>query len=837
MGFIWFFIFLTSFSVLAYHRSALSVWAMSFALLVVFFTVFSHLSLFSIILTWTLFLVIFMPLLVTPWRRRLISWPILKFYLQAMPTMSRTEKEALAAGSVTWEGDLFRGNPRWEKLLAMPKPTLSAEEEAFLAGPVEELCGLIHDWDITHNLTDLPVALWKFIKTKGFFGLIIPKEYGGKGFSAYAHSQILVKVYSRSATVATTISVPNSLGPAELLLHYGTQEQKQYYLPRLARGEEVPCFALTGPEAGSDAGAMTDTGIVCWGEQDGQRVLGIRLHFDKRYITLAPVATVIGLAFKLYDPDHLLGNKKELGITCALIPRNTPGMHIGRRHFPINIPFQNGPLWGKDVFIPIDWIIGGPQMVGQGWRMLMECLATGRAISLPASSLGGAKLLSFATGAYAKVRRQFNTPIGEFEGVAEVLARMAGYTYMMDATRTLTAVSIDLGEKPAVASAITKYHVTELGRLVVNDAMDIHGGKGICLGPLNYVGRFYESLPIAITVEGANILTRCMIIFGQGAMRCHPYILTEFEAAQLADKKQRLAAFDKAVIGHIGYTGSNMVRSFILGLTAIYRRKSSRNFYFQAGTRFSAAFALIADISLLVLGGALKRKESISARLGDILSYLYILSAVLKHDQDQGSPAEDIPLVQWACETCLYQIQQRFTDILQNFPNRWVSAILKLLIFPLGISFAKPTDQLNFKLAKLILEPSATLQRLVAGAYLSPDSDDVMGELNEAFHLAIQIEPIERILKKAVKDKKIRGKTLLERAKTALHHQIISEAQYALVKKAETLRKKVIAVDDFDPADLPRVTTEVTDTIVLSPQQAEEGHTRQPNIPLPVQKE
>jgi acyl-CoA dehydrogenase len=808
MGWMWLCVFLGSVSTLAYQRATLVIWTLALTVFLVLLTLLSHASCWSIIFAWIIFLVITVPLYATEWRQKFITQHILKFYRNNMPAMSSTEREALAAGTVGWEGDLFQGNPNWERLLGFSKPRLSLEEQTFLAGPVETLCAMIDDWNITHNLADLPPEMWEFLKKEGFFSLIIPKEFGGKAFSAYAHSQVLIKVYGKSASVASTIAVPNSLGPAELLLHYGTPEQKEYYLPRLAHGEEIPCFALTGLEAGSDAGAMTDKGIVCWGEHEGKRVLGIRLSWNKRYITLAPVATVIGLAFKLYDPERLLGGEHtRLGITCALIPRNTPGITIGRRHFPCNTVFQNGPTQGKDVFIPVDWIIGGTKMVGQGWRMLMECLAAGRAISLPASAAGGGKMLAYTAGAYARIRRQFKVPIGRFEGIEEVLARIAGYTYIMDATRTFTAAIIDSGEKPAVASAITKYHVTELGRRVIDDAMDLHGGKGICLGPKNYLGGFYQSIPIAITVEGANILTRNMIIFGQGAMRCHPYIFAEFTAASLPDEKQRLQEFDKTLIGHLSFTISNFFRTLVLGLTSakiVQTPKVATKRYLQQATRFSSAFATLADISLLVLGGAIKRKESISARLGDILSYLYLLSSVLKHYQDQGSNIEDLPLVRWSSLTCLYQIQQSIDELLNNFPNRWLAYFLRLLIFPIGKHFTKPDDKLGHKVAQLVLSPTPTRYRLAEGAFTSAVPGNMLAVMEDALLKVIAAEPVEKIVNAAVRDKLIKGENLIEQATAACTKQIISEEQLALLLLAEAARMNAIAVDDFAPAELIR---------------------------------
>lgn len=809
MGLMWFIAFLTVMSVLAYHRASLNVWALSIGVFLLLLSRLGDFTSIALVVSWTLFAVIFLPLFINSLRYRLISKPILRFYRKVMPSMSRTEREALAAGTVSWEGELFKGDPRWDRLLALPKPTLSLEEEAFINGPVETLCKMLDDWDITHNLGDLPPEVWQYLKDEGFFSLIIPKSYGGKEFSAYAHSQILTKIYGRSSTAATTVAVPNSLGPAELLLHYGTDEQKNYYLPRLANGLEVPCFALTGPEAGSDAGAMTDTGIVCWGEHEGQQTLGLRLNFNKRYITLAPVATVIGLAFKMYDPEHLLGNKEEYGITCALIPRETKGITIGRRHFPANIVFQNGPIQGKDVFIPLDWIIGGPKMAGQGWRMLMECLAAGRAISLPASAMGGMKVIAYTSGAYARVRHQFNVPIGRFEGIEEVLARIAGFTYIMDATRTFTAGMIDQGAKPAIASAITKYHVTELGRQGCSDAMDLHGGKGISLGPNNYLVRFYEAGPIAITVEGANILTRCLIIFGQGAMRCHPYVFAEYEAASLASESDSLSAFDKALMGHMSYSFSNIIRTLFLSLSSGFIAKSpSGNVkrYFQQATRFSSAFALLADTSVLVLGGSLKRKESISARLGDILSYLYLISATLKHYYDQGKNSEDLLIVNWSCQYCFYQIQERFDEILKNFPNRWVAGVLRFLIFPFGKHFAKPSDKLGNKVAQLLLSPTPSRSRLADGAFITQVANNSVGQVEDALIKSIAAEPIEKMIKIAVHDKIIHRGLLEEQAKAAYAKQVITKEQLHIVLEAIEARRKVIAVDDFAPEDLMRVT-------------------------------
>lgn len=557
-------------------------------------------------------------------RRERVTRPVLGIYRKLLPNMSDTEREALEAGTVWWDGELFGGTPNWNKLLATPAPTLSAEEQAFLDGPVEELCGMIDDWQITHELGDLPPEIWQYLKDKGFFAMIIPKKYGGLEFSALAHSEVLMKVSGASATVASTIAVPNSLGPAELLHQYGTTEQKDHYLPRLARGEDIPCFGLTSNRAGSDATSLTDSGIVCKGEFDGEETIGIRLNWNKRYITLAPVSTLLGLAFKLRDPDHLMGDKEDYGITVALVPTDLPGVTNGRRHYPLNVPFQNGPISGEDVFIPLSYIIGGWDMAGQGWRMLVECLTVGRCISLPANTTGGAKAGIAVTGSYGRVRRQFNMPVGRFEGIQKVIARIAGKTYTMDAVRNMTAGAVDLGEAPSVPSAIVKYHVTEMAREVSNDVMDVHGGKGIMLGPKNYLGRAYQAVPISITVEGANILTRSMIIYGQGAIRCHPFVLKEMKAAANPDTEQGLVEFDDALFGHIGLVLGNAARAFWLGVTRsqycdVPVNGPTRRYYQQIN-RYSAAFALVSDAAMATMGGSLKKKEMLSGRLGDILS-------------------------------------------------------------------------------------------------------------------------------------------------------------------------------------------------------------------------
>ncbi len=740
-------------------------------------------------------------------RRLIVSNQILKIFRKMLPQISQTEQEALDAGTVWWEGDLFSGKPDWNKLLAYPKPQLSAEEEAFLNGPVEELCGMLDEWQITHELNDLPPSVWQFIKEKGFFGLIIPRQYGGYGFSALAHSQVVMKIGSRSGTAAVTVMVPNSLGPAELLLHYGTEKQKEYYLPRLAKGLEVPCFALTSPDAGSDAGSMPDFGIVCRGEFDGQKdVLGMRVTWEKRYITLGPVATLLGLAFKLRDPDRILGNVEDLGITLALIPTGTPGVNIGRRHFPLNAAFQNGPNSGQDVFIPMEWVIGGQDGVGHGWRMLMNSLAAGRSISLPATGVGAAKLAARTSGAYGRVRTQFKTPIGYFEGIEEVLARIGGNTYMMDAARVMTAGAVDLGEKPSVVSAIVKYHLTERSRQAINDAMDIHGGKGICIGPRNYLGRTYQQIPVGITVEGANILTRNMIIFGQGAIRCHPYLLKEVNAAHDNDTSSASLAFDEALMGHAIFTMRNTANSLIYGVAGQFMRGGipigilpETAIYYQQLTRFSASFAFIADIGLLVLGGSLKRRERLSARLGDILSMLYLCSATLKRFEEDGRLPSDLPLLHWSMQDAIYRMQQAFDELLTNFPVHFaVTWLLRGLVFPLGKRCKPPTDALSHEVAQLLLNPGAVRDRLTSGIYVPVTVGEPMADLEQALQCAIECKTVEDKLRDAVKSRQITASGD-EKIDQALQKNVITAADADLLNRMKELRRQVIRVDDFSP--------------------------------------
>jgi acyl-CoA dehydrogenase len=740
-------------------------------------------------------------------RKALISGPFMKAYRRLLPAMSPTEREALEAGTVWWDGELFTGKPDWSKLLSARAPTLSPEEQAFIDGPCEELCAMSDDFDITHRRGDLPPAMWEFLKAKGFFAMIIQKKYGGLEFSAYAHSCVLAKLASRSGTVAATVAVPNSLGPAELLQHYGTEEQKNHYLPRLARGDDLPCFALTGPRAGSDAASLPDTGVVCRGVWQGREIVGLKLNFSKRYITLAPVATVIGLAFRLFDPERLLGAKADAGITCALIPRNTPGVTIGRRHFPLNVPFQNGPIEGRDVFVPLDAIIGGPAMAGQGWRMLVEQLSVGRCISLPSNGTGASKAAVFATGAYARIRRQFNMPVGKFEGVESVIARMVGLTYTMDAARSVTAGAIDGGEKPSVPSAMLKYHCTEMGRQIANDAMDIHGGKGICLGPRNYLARGYQVAPVGITVEGANILTRSLIIFGQGAVRCHPFVLKEMEAARNPDHAQGVDQFDRALFGHIGFTISNAVRSLLMALTnarlAAVPSAGPAQRYYQHIVRFSASFAFAVDVAMLTLGGYLKKKENLSARLGDVLSCMYLASMVLKHYDNEGRKPEDLPVVEWACRSLLYKAQEQLHSFLRNFPNAFLAGFMRFFIFPAGLQYSAPDDRLGRKLADLVLNPTETRDRLCHLVYRTVQPHNPLGLLQQALELAQVAEPVEkRIRVEGVKTGRVTALDGPGQIDQALAAGIVSATEAAMLRDYDRKVMELISVDDFAPDEI-----------------------------------
>ncbi|PIP79830.1 MAG: acyl-CoA dehydrogenase [Gammaproteobacteria bacterium CG22_combo_CG10-13_8_21_14_all_40_8] len=798
-AFCWFLGFVLTISVLAYHRASMKTYTLTFFSILFVISIASS----SPYIAWLIYFGWFIPLNIKPIRQKLVSNPIFKLFKKLMPPISETEQEALEAGTVWWEAELFRGAPDWKQLHDIPQARLSPKEIAFLEGPVETLCSMVNDWNVTHENADLSPETWRFIKDNGFFGMIIPKKFGGLELSAYAHSRVLIKLNSVSATLGTMVSVPNSLGPAELLLHYGTKQQKDHYLPKLAKGEEIPCFALTGPEAGSDASAIPDEGIVCQDIFEGKEVLGIRLNWDKRYITLAPVATVLGLAFKLYDPKKLLGGAENYGITCALIPINLPGITIGRRHYPLNIPFQNGPTQGKDVFIPIDFIIGGPTQAGKGWKMLVDCLSAGRAISLPSGAIASAKVSAISSGAYARIRKQFHLPIGKMEGVEEALARIGGYAYVNAAVGAFTCAGIDIGEKPSVASAIVKYHTTENARRAVMDGMDIHGGKSIMLGPKNYLGRAYQSAPISITVEGANILTRSLIIFGQGSLRCHPYLLKEVKAVHNPDPKNSLDDFDQALFAHLGFAFSNFIRSAFLGLTG--GRGSQTPFndvtarYYQHMKRFSANLAFLSDVVFGALGGEVKRRERISARLGDILSGLYLGSAILKRFDDEGRHHEDIPLVCYAMESQLYQIQEAIFALFNNFPITWLGTLLKFKLYPFGRPITPPSDYLAHKVSTILMQPSETRTRLGEGIYLSPTIHNNLGKMESVLKDIIASEAILSKLKGNIETKETNP---IKLSQLALAAGLINQQSADLIERAEIGRQQVIAVDDFDSSEL-----------------------------------
>jgi hypothetical protein len=683
-----------------------------------------------------------------------------------------------------------------------PKPTLSEEEQAFVDNQLETLMGMLDDFKIVHEDKDLPKEVWNFLRKEKFFTMIIPKSFGGLGFSAIANSTIVSRISSRSLSAAVTVMVPNSLGPGELLTHYGTEEQKNYWLPRLADGTDIPCFALTGPEAGSDAGAIPDFGIVCKQEFEGKEVLGISLTWDKRYITLAPVATVLGLAFKLKDPDGLIGDQKDIGITCALIPADHKGVNIGDRHLPVDMAFMNGTTSGKDVFIPMDWVIGGQSYVGKGWSMLVECLSAGRGISLPALATATAHLAARTTGAYAAVRKQFGLSIGRFEGVQEGMGRIGGLTYTLEAMRTMTAGAIDLGQSPAVVTAIAKYHMTEMSRELLNDAMDIHAGKAVQLGPLNYLAHQYFGLPVAITVEGANILTRNLMIFGQGATRCHPYVFAEMEAAAEEDFEKGLNKFDGLIMKHVGFAASNFLMSLGHGLTggklAGKPVSGETGQYYQQMTRMSKALAVCSDFSMLILGGDLKRKEMISARLGDVLSQLYIGSAILKRYEDDGRQVSDLPYVHYAMQRVLFKIGQAFDGYFANFSNRLVANVLRRVVFPWGVGYKMPQDSITQEISTSMMQAGVMRDRLTHLCFFEKHADDPVGIVELAFEAMTANVGIEKKILKAQKTREIPAKTpLTETIANALEKNIITSDEAEQLTKADVLRRKALSTDVF----------------------------------------
>lgn len=801
----WFILWAGGLWALAYHRSSLPFATLTIFFILILTTLFSDSSWLILLGLWIIIVGLAVLLNYKELRQKYLILPLFELFHQSLPVLSKTEREALEAGSVGWEKELFSGNPNWAQLLKVPAPKLTKEEQEFLNGPVMELCDMVDDWQLSHD-RDLSPAIWQFLKKNGFWGLIIAKEFGGKAFSAYAHSLILTKIGSKNGSLGVIVSVPNSLGPAELLHNYGTSAQKNYYLPRLATGQEIPCFALTSPHAGSDAASMTDTGIICKGTFEGKEIIGIKLNWNKRYITLAPVATLLGLAFTLQDPNNLLGKKQQLGITCALIPVTTPGITIGRRHYALAAPFQNGPTQGKDVFIPLDFIVGGIKMAGQGWRMLMNCLSTGRAISLPSLATGNIQLSAFSTSIYSLIRRQFKLPLCQFEGIQEALGRIGAFTYLSKATRNFTVNYIDQGEKPAVLSAISKYHVTELARKTIIDAMDIHGGKGIIIGPNNYLAPLWMNSPIPITVEGANILTRCMMIFGQGVIRCHPFLLQEMEAVS----KNQAASFESLLGKHTSYTLSNAARALFHALTFSYFANSPiqsaihspEAVYYKQLTRASSAFAFTADICMMVFGGKLKFKESLSARLGDLLSMMVLGSAVLKCFSDEGNQKTDLPLIAFSMDYCLNQFWITMDGILINLPNRFVALVLRAIVMPFGRPVKPPKDKLNTQIMDILTTDNATRNRLMNDLFLSKKPSDPIYILIRAFEATCQTSPLRERLMNAIKHKEIPKAPISDCIAAGLKAYIITQEEAQQLQIAEDLCQQVITVDDFSAEEI-----------------------------------
>ncbi|CAA6804905.1 MAG: Butyryl-CoA dehydrogenase (EC [uncultured Thiotrichaceae bacterium] len=748
-----------------------------------------------------------LPFAIPPLRQRLISKPALIVMGKMLPPISDTEQVAIDAGTVWWDGELFSGTPDWQKLRSSPKPSLTKEEQAFLGGPVEAVCDMSNLWKINHDWNIIPDEIIQYVRDNGFLGMIIPKRYGGLGFSAIAQSEVLLRLSNTGSGVSYLVGVPNSLGPGELLIKYGTEEQKDHYLPRLAKGKEIPCFALTAPNAGSDATSISDTGVVCHGEYEGKQVLGMRLNFSKRYITLAPIATLIGLAFRMQDPDGLLGDVKDYGITCAMIPHKTHGVSIGRRHLPLGDTFLNGPIHGKDVFVPLDAIIGGPDMAGKGWLMLVNCLSVGRAVTLPTTGTVVSKRSLMGSSAYANLRQQFGVPIAKFEGIQKPLARIAGYTYIIDAARLQTIQSIENGENPSVPSAIIKYHCTEMGRQATIDAMDIHGGKAIMKGPKNYIAALYESIPVAITVEGANILTRNLMIFGQGAIRAHPFVLKEMELASADYSADTLREFDEILSSHIGFSLQNIARSFVLGLGVngdIPDTHVNLVPYYHAINRLSSVFAMTADISMLSLGAKLKFKEMLSARLGDMLSTLYLASMVIKHHEDQNCDEDEWPVVQWSLDHLLHEYQIAFDELMANFPNRFFAMKMQATAFWFGRRFKAPSDELETTVVSVVSANNSARTRLTQGIYLGAGSHNPLANVNAVFLEMLTIKPLHQKLRTAIKDSLIPKASGLTLIHSGLKFGVINKQEAEQLTQFEVHLSGIINVDDFDESELIR---------------------------------
>ncbi|MGB0220245.1 MAG: acyl-CoA dehydrogenase [Sinimarinibacterium flocculans] len=782
---------------LAFAGAPLLVWTAAIGVLLLALKGLGLIGTTAFAIAGTVFVALALLLNLRPLRRAVLTAPIFGVFKKVLPEMSSTEREALEAGDTWWEAEMFRGRPDWNKLIDFKYTALTPEEQSFLDNECEELCKLCDDWKIEFEQKDLPPEAWAYIREKKFLAMLIKKEYGGLGFSANAQSAVVTKLATKSITMAVTVMVPNSLGPGELLMHYGTDQQKKQWLPGLVDGSELPCFGLTGPEVGSDATAMPDLGVVGYGEHEGKKVLGITLNFSKRYITLAPVATVVGLAFKLRDPDGLLGDKSksEYGITCALVPAKHPGVQIGRRHYP-GAAFMNGTIHGKDVFIPVDWIIGGPAMAGKGWRMLVECLSAGRGISLPALGTAAGQTAYRMTGAYGRFRRQFKVSIGKFEGVQEATGRIGGYAYTLEAMRVMTASAVDHCA-PSVVTAIAKYHMTELMRKIVTDGMDVMAGKAIQQGPRNFMATAYKATPVAITVEGANILTRNLMIFGQGAIRCHEYVFPEMEAAREND----LPAFDKLLFGHIGFSVNRAVRAFTLGLTGARLARSPVDGemapYFRDMERFSAALAFCSDLTMGVLGGKLKFLERLSARLGDVLSQLYIASCVAKYYLEGPKTEAELAHARWALDHCLYEIANAFDGFIRNFPVAWARGVMRLVVFPLGNRFKPVSDRVNARVADLILEPNDVRERLSWLVFVNGGEHDPVGRMEHAWKVSQDCEEAYLKFFKLANKGELAGDTVADRLRDAVTRGLMTREEADQADTYDKVRYEVISTDDF----------------------------------------
>jgi len=796
---------LAGFLALGMYKAPLWAWAGALAVAALIWrseAVHGHTGLFGFLL-W-LFVIAFAAMAIPAVRRAALTAPVFKFVKGTLPKVSDTEAQALEAGTVGFDAELFSGTPDWDKLRSIAPIVLTPEEQAFLDGPTDELCRLIDDWQVRHAQREIPEKIWDFVKAHGFLGMLISKEHGGLGFSAQAQSLIIGKIASRSPDVVTIVMVPNSLGPGELIEKYGTEEQKHYYLPRLAKGEEIPCFALTGPTSGSDAATMRDIGTVIRGP-DGKPA--IRLSWDKRYITLGPKATLLGLAFRLFDPDNILGKGESVGITVAMIPTTHAGVQIGRRHLPSGAAFPNGPNWGRDVVIPMDWVIGGEAMAGQGWRMLMECLAAGRAISLPSSATAGTKTMLRLSSAYGRIRKQFGLPVARMEGVEEALTRQIESAYACEAARAVTAAMVSRGERPSVISALMKYQTTERMRRAVNDAFDIHGGRAICDGPGNYLQSAYQMVPVGITVEGANILTRTLITFAQGALRSHPYLYREIQAAQNADNERGLDAFEAAFGDHVAFSVSNACGAFFHNVTGgLFASAPDKSFdtahWYRQLARCSRSFAFVADLTVASLGGSLKMKQKLSGRLADALSELYILACVLKRYEDDGRLSSDRTFVDLAAMNGLYRFQEALRGVVDNFPVTPARWAMRAVAFPLGNAYRPAPDYLGHRAVKLVLDAPEVRDRLTRYIYVSKDPDDPTGLLEVTMKKAVAAEEAERKLERAIRAGTLRRYHGIDWIGEAMAQGIVTESEGQQLRELEALTARVIAVDHFDPASL-----------------------------------